>query len=64
MVIKIGITRQETTDNGSAQKLIFIGGEVSSDDEAINFLVFKDTTNGKKYKLQVTNGAVDVVEVV
>lgn len=65
MAVKIGLTREETTEDGGwFRNLVLIGGEVSSADEAILFLVFKDTTNGKKYKLQVTNGAVEVVEVV
>lgn len=40
-----------------------IGGELDPTNEAINFLVFKDTVNGKKYKLQITNGVIEVVEV-
>jgi hypothetical protein len=35
-----------------------------TDPTAVLYILFKDTTNGKKYNLQVTNGAVEVVEVV
>ncbi len=34
-----------------------------ADPTAVLYILFKDTTNGKKYKLQVTNGAVELVEV-
>lgn len=62
-VVKLGVTRQASNGDGWVQKFVLIGGEISEADEAISFLVFKDTTNGKKYKLQVTNGAIEVVEV-
>jgi hypothetical protein len=64
MAVKLGITVNETTADRWDNRTVLVGGSVSAEDEAILFLVFKDTTNGKKYKLQVTNGAVEVVEVV
>ena len=63
MSIKIALTRCEEDSGNWSQTLVCVGGELDDAAEAIKFLVFKDTTNGKKYKFQVTNGAIELVEV-